>query len=386
MVEMTSRERVLEAIEHREPDRVPVDFGNRNWSIVNARPYGYKALCEYLNISDYPEPKIVYLLNIVANVDERILKKFNVDIRNLGAGGLGMERLPDGTLRDLDNHGIICKPAGPYFSIPDTLAPLRDAISERDIEEYQFWSDYTNPVYFEGKKEEAKYLHEHTDYAISTWVPNIFHRYAFVRGFNNFMMDMRINVGFFRALASRILETSKTFAKEFLGRVGKHIDIVCIGDDMGTQTQPFMSIEDFRKYVKPYWAELNREIKKYTEAKILLHCCGSIYPLINDIIEVGFDVLNPIQPLAYQMEPERLKRDFGDRISFLGGIDIQRLLPFGTPEEVREGVRRVIGILAPGGGYILAPSHNIEPETPPENIVAMYEAAKEFGSYPIIGS
>ena len=226
MVKMTSRERILQAIEHREPDRVPVDFGNRNWSIVNARPYGYKALCEYLNISDYPEPKIVYLLNIVVNVDERILKKFNVDIRNLGAGGLGMERLPDGTLRDLDNHGIICKPAGPYFSIPDTLAPLRDAISERDIEEYQFWSDYTNPVYFEGKKEEARHLHEQTDYAISTWVPNIFHRYAFVRGFNNFIMDMRINVGFFKALANRILEASQTFAREFLGKVGKYIDIV----------------------------------------------------------------------------------------------------------------------------------------------------------------
>ncbi|MDH5174875.1 MAG: uroporphyrinogen decarboxylase family protein, partial [Elusimicrobiota bacterium] len=160
----------------------------------------------------------------------------------------------------------------------------------------------------------------------------------------------------------------------------------CIGDDMGTQSQPFMSIEDFRKHIKPYWAELIKEIKKYTEAKILLHCCGSIYPLINDIIEVGFDVLNPIQPLAHQMEPKRLKKDFGDRISFLGGIDIQRLLPFGTPDEVKQGVRKVIGTLAPGGGYILAPSHNIEPDTPPENVVAMYEAAKEFGTYPIKGS
>jgi len=383
---MTSRERVIEAIEHRETDRVPVDFGNRCWTIVNAPPYGYKALCEYLNISDYPEPKIVYLMNIVVNVDERILRKFNADIRDLGAGGLGVERLPDGTLRDLDNHGIIYKPAGPYFSVPDTLAPLRNAISKEEIEEYPYWSDYTNPVYVEGKEEEATHLHQHTDYAISAWVPNIFHRYAFLRGFNNFMLDMRINVDFFRALANRILETSKTFVREFLGRVGELVDIVCIGDDMGTQSQPFMSVDDFRKFIKPYWAELIREIKKHTEAKILLHCCGSIYPLINDIIEVGFDVLNPIQPLAYQMEPERLKRDFGDRICFLGGMDIQRLLPFGTPAQIREGVRKVINILASGGGYILAPSHNIEPETPPENIVAMYEAAKEFGTYPIRSS
>ena len=383
---MTSRERVIEAIEHKEPDRLPVDFGNRCWTIVNAPPYGYKALCEYLNISDYPKPKIVYLMNIVVNVDERILRKFNADIRDLGAGGLGVERLPDGTLRDLDNHGIIYKPAGPYFSVPDTLAPLRNAISKEEIEEYPYWSDYTNPVYVEGKEEEATHLHQHTDYAISAWVPNIFHRYAFLRGFNNFMLDMRINVDFFRALANRILETSKTFVREFLGRVGEYVDIVCIGDDMGTQSQPFISVDDFRKFIKPYWAELIREIKKHTEAKILLHCCGSIYPLINDIIDVGFDVLNPIQPLAYQMEPERLKRDFGDRICFLGGIDIQRLLPFGTPAQVREGVRKVINILAPGGGYILAPSHNIEPETPPENIVAMYEAAKEFGAYPIRSS
>jgi uroporphyrinogen decarboxylase len=149
---------------------------------------------------------------------------------------------------------------------------------------------------------------------------------------------------------------------------------------MGMQTGGFMSLEDFRQFVRPYTSRYVKAVKNMTGAKVFYHTCGSVYSYLNDIIEMGIDILNPIQPLAKNMDPETLKSEFGGRICFHGGIDEQKLLPFGSRKEVEKSVARTVKILAPGGGWIVAPAHNIQPDTPPGNIVAMYDTALETAS------
>jgi len=202
-------------------------------------------------------------------------------------------------------------------------------------------------------------------------------------GYEKWFIDMKLNPEFYFALSDKLLEIGFGMIDNFIATVGDCLDIVVTYDDMGTQEGLFCSHKDYVKFIKPYEKRMIERIKKYTNAKILRHSCGSIYEVIPDYIEIGVDILNPVQPLAKNMEPWRLKKEFGKYLTFCGGIDIQRLLPYGTVEEVKQGVKEVIKAYAPGGGYILAPSHNIEPDTPPENIVAMYEAAKEYGKYPI---
>lgn len=163
------------------------------------------------------------------------------------------------------------------------------------------------------------------------------------------------------------------------------LDGVQISDDVGTQAGPFMSHADYVEFYKPYTAEIIRNIRKHLrpEAKIILHSCGSVHYAIPDFIEIGVDILNPVQPLARNMEPWRLKKEFGDRIAFFGGFDIQKLLPLGTVEQIREGTKKLIQEYALGGGFIFAMTHNIEPDSSPENIVAAFDAAYEYGKYPV---
>lgn len=192
---------------------------------------------------------------------------------------------------------------------------------------------------------------------------------------------MKLNPGFYFALCDKLLEIGLRIIKEFIGAVGDYVDIVCTYDDMGNQQGLLCSRRDYTKFIKPYERQMIEEIKKYTKAKIYRHSCGSVYEIIPDFIEIGVDILNPVQPLAKNMEPWRLKKEFGKVFAFLGAIDIQKVLPYATVEQVKEEVRKTITTYAPDGGYILGPSHNIEPDTPPENIVAMYEAAQKYGSY-----
>ena len=173
---------------------------------------------------------------------------------------------------------------------------------------------------------------------------------------------------------------------QFYGSVGKYLDGAVIYDDLGTQQGGIMSLADYRNFYKPYQALMIKNIRKHLrpDAKIIIHSCGSIYYAIPDLIEIGVQILNPVQPLAKNMEPWRLKEEFGDKIAYLGGFDIQRLLPLGEKDEIREGVKKLIQEYAPGGGFIFGTAHNIEPDTPPENIVTMFDAAHEYGKYPIL--
>lgn len=384
---MTPRERVLRAIEGKSVDRIPIDFGGFISGIVEGSknklaegpPYGIRALYEYLGIEDYEEPISPPLLNDVANIDERVLVRFGADIRHVFTGSHPVEKLPDGTLRDM--WGIILQPAGFYNSVPDRLAPLRNATTIKEIEEYPYWPDPKDPVFLEGVTEQVKKLRETTDYAITLfpgYAGLIFHTYAWLRGFDNWLMDMRTNQKFYFALADKITEVALAVLKEVLPVLGPYIDIILYADDMGMQTQPFMPLEMYRKFVKPWTKRWVQTVKQLVpHVKVQYHCCGSVFDFIPDFIDCGFDILNPIQPLAHKMEPWRLKKEYGDRICLHGGIDIQRLVSFGTPEEIKRRVKETLAIFE-GSRYIFAASHNIEPETPPQNIVAMFDAALEY--------
>jgi len=384
----TPRKRVLTAIEHKESDRVPISFGGTmSTGILECPPDGknYTKLCDYLGIHAYEEPDIGHVANYVSNIDERILQQFGSDFRRVDTNSQAVHIEPDGTKTLLGTFcGLRVKKTGYYDDIFEF--PLQDCNSKNDIQQYPFWptsDDFKKLA--EGKKEEVKHLRETIDYAIVVdtllWFP--FLAYPVLAGYEKWFVDMKSNPQFYFALADKLLEVGFGVVEYFIGAVGEYIDIVATYDDMGTQQGLLCSHKDYERFIKPYEKQMIDHIKTYTDAKIYRHSCGAIYELIPDFIEMGVEILNPVQPLAKNMEPWRLKGEFGKDLVFFGGIDVQKILPNGTPEEVKEAVKKTIEVYAPGGGYVIGPSTNIQPDTPVENIVALYEAAQEYGKYPI---
>ncbi len=384
---MSSRERVLTALDHREPDRVPIEFGSSQLSsLLIGKPYGYRALCDFLGVADYPEPEINYYLNSVKNIDPRIMRRFGADLRWVTAGAPEVERRPDGTL--VDAWGLVLTPTGNFNVVEDANTPLRGALTPADIEAYPLWPDLGDPRIAAGKRDEAAGYAAAGFAVVASLGPGgrLFHTYSWLRGFDSWLMDMYDNPRLYHVLAERILEAGIGYVEAFLPSVAEHADLVYMSDDLGTQQSLLMSPQAYRTFCKPYHGRLIAAIRRAApRAKILMHSCGAISSLIPDLIEIGVDVLNPVQPKAVGMEPQTVKRAFGRDLSFLGGLDTQELLPFGSPAEIRDGVRELIDAYAPGGGYVFAPSHEILPEVKPENIVAMYDAALEFGARPGAG-
>ena len=179
----------------------------------------------------------------------------------------------------------------------------------------------------------------------------------------------------------RVLEIFMERTRSIMSEIGDLIDVVYVADDLGAQNGPLFSPQMYRQLLKPRQKKLFETIKRGNEVKILYHTCGSVIEFIDDLVEVGVDILNPVQTSAAGMDPKVLKERFGHKVCFWGGIDTQSILPFGTPDQVREEVKRCMDVLAPGGGFVVAAIHNIRPEVPPENIVAMIEAVHEFGQY-----
>jgi len=375
---MTHRERVLLALKHQEPDRVPIDLAGTFASTITLE--GYERLKRHLGIKK--ETIIMSRRSQTAQPHEEVLRQFAVDTRGIqprGPAGWVDKVFPDGSYQD--EWGIIRSrpPEGGHFYVSGS--PFAGEPTVEDIKKHA-WPNPYDPGYVEGIAEESRRLHGGTDYAVILNFPvGIVHQAQFLRGYEAWLTDLILNPAFAEALMDRLLEIYTIIGERMIEATGGQLDLIFYGDDVAFQSGPMMSFDLYRKMIKPRHRQLFAHLKAKTQAPLLFHSCGSVYPLMEDLIEIGVDCINPVQVSAKDMDTKRLKKEFGGRIAFWGGIDTHRVLPFGTPDDVRTEVKRRIEDLAPGGGYILNSVHNLQPEVPPENIVAMFEAAKEFGRY-----
>jgi uroporphyrinogen decarboxylase len=376
MIKMKPRERVLAALEHEEPDRVPLDFLGGVSSITLQ---AYVKLKEYLGLAWEGEKYDFW--NVMITIDPEILRLFGIDFRKIGLNlpaGWKPKIYPDGTF--LDEWGLKRKPSpdGLYNEIVPTLVGV---IEKEDIDNHP-WPDPNAPGLVDGLEREAKEL-EKAGWAVGA-APvggGIFEISWWLRGFTNFVRDLYTNPDIALYLLDKVTNVQISLFDILLGEIGDYVVMVQVGDDLGSQTGPVIPLSLYRKYIKPYHKKLCDFIHKRTDAKIMIHSCGSVEPFIQDLIDVGIDILNPVQPLAKGMDTKILKEKYGDKICFHGGIDTQKVLPYGNSKEVKEEVIKRIRDLAPNGGYILAPSHNIQVGTPPENVVTMYKVAQKYGQY-----
>ena len=380
---MTPRKRFLAALNHEEPDRIPLDLGGINTSLMIGT---HDNLKQYLGMADQPT-HILSKTWQIAKTPESILEKFSIDTRYIfpeinPPQSVVEEKGKNETDYFIDEWGVKRRFVLHYYEMESH--PLQDAKRIEDIEAYP-WPDPKEFIVLDGLRQRARQMHEDTDYAIAGYMggASLFEQAWYMRGYTNLLVDFMVNKELAHALLSNILSVRKKNADLYLSEAGEYLDAFQIGDDIATQDNPAMSPELYREMLKPYQAELFQYVKARTPAKLYYHSCGSVVPLIDDLIEIGVDALNPVQATARGMDTAELKRRFGNRIAFWGAIDSQKALPFGTVDDVRKEVRKRIADLAPGGGYILAGVHNLQPDIPPENIVAMYEEGASFGRYPL---
>jgi len=382
---MTSRQRVLTALNHEVPDRVPIDLGGFQTGIHRK---AYIDLLNYLGIED--DVTIMDPVQQLARPCEEVLRRFHVDIRYVFAHGPdsfqgGIEQnTRDGRLwHDLaDEFGVVWSmPDDQPFYMDISHHPLADATID-DLADYPFPRG-DDPTRFAGLRGEALRLREQTAYAISTGIGGVVYETCwYMRGLERWFMDTVENQAFCEALLDRMLHFWIGYYREFMKEIGDLVDVVMIGDDIGGQTGPLFSPAFYRTVVKPRQKKLVQHIKSLTSAKIWYHTCGSVVSLIPDLLDNGIDILNPVQISAANMGPRELKRRYGDRLTFWGGgIDTQHVLSFASPAQVREHVRANVEALKPGGGYVFNSVHNIQAGVPAENIVAMFDAAYEYGCY-----
>ncbi len=380
---MGHRERVLKALNHEEPDRMPFDLGGTSNSSVHIEKY--QELKAHFGVETEKADDTLankWLQSVI--VDEKILQALDIDFRYLATGP--SDSNPDVDVGDdgyTDEWGQLRRmPEGSlYYDVVDF--PLSGSITVRDIVNYP-WPDPTDPGYTRGLRDRALALRENTDCAIVLRVPSPFvHTTQFLRGFEDWFMDLAADPDLATALFEATVEVTAGQATELLREVGDIVDIVAMGDDLGFQDGPMVAPETYRRLLKPWHEKYFDTLRANTSAFIHFHCCGSINALLDDLIDIGVDVINPVQVTAADMDSATLASEFGDRVSFWGAVDTQHVLPNGTPEDVRAEVRRRIVDLAPGGGYVFSAVHNIQPDGPLENILAMYEAANHYGRYPI---
>ncbi len=380
---MTSRERLLKALNHEQPDRVPIDLGGNQTGLHRV---AYEALIRHLGVRD--EVTIMDAVQQLARPCEAVLQRLRVDTRYIHAGAAAnfkgeiVTRQRDGrTWHDLtDEFGVT-------WSMPDdaplymdiTHHPLAEAKIE-DIGDYPFPKG-NDPGRFAGLRDKALQIRRETPYAVVSGISGVVYETCwYLRGLERWFMDMIEQPEFCEALLDQTLKFWLDWFDVFLAEVGDVVDVIMIGDDLAGQGGPLFQPEFYRRVVKPRHKRLVQTIKSRTPAKIWYHTCGACQGYISDLLDNGIDILNPIQISAADMNPTDLKSRYGGRLVFWGGgIDAQHVLPQADPETVRQHVRRNVEAFKPGGGYVFNNVHNIQAGVPPENIVAMYDAAYEFG-------
>jgi uroporphyrinogen decarboxylase len=382
---MDSRERVLVALDHRTPDRVPCDLGGT--IVTGIHVEAYRSLREYLGM---PEQEIVVIDPVqgLARVDDDLRERLGVDTMPVSPADPRTTRLRTSEDAEFtyidDDYGLRWrKPKDGGFYHDLCVHPLAGDISRADIDRHAL-PDPADEGRFAGLREACLKARDEDRKATVMWGfgGGAFETAGWLRGLEQFYMDLALDPGLACAIVDRLLEIKLGFLERALAQIGDVLDVVGEGDDLGGQHAPLISPDMYRKLVKPRHRQLFQFIHEHSRAKIMLHSCGSIRPLIPDLIEIGVDILNPVQVSAADMDSADLKREFGREIAFWGGgVETQHVLPFGTPQEVRDDVRRRLDDLMPGGGYVFNPVHNIQAGVPPRNIIAMWEAYQEHGIY-----
>jgi len=370
---LNPRERVLRTINFKEPDRVPIDFGGTIVTSITRK--AYSDLVKYFNWRDLDKPETMEICQDIVIPAEQIKEFFGADLRRVALRTPSSWKLViDADDSFINEWGIKFKRFGHYYDIVEF--PIKEP-SVEILEKYP-WPDPTDRARYAGLEEEAKALHDAGNYAViaDMFTAGVFFHAMRMRGFEQFMGDLAMRPQFAIALMEKLVEIYEEFYKYYLEAIGKYIDIVAVADDLGTQTGPMLSPRMYREMIKPLHKRLYSYIKNRTNAKLLMHSDGAIEPLIGDLIDVGVDILDPIQTSAQDMVPSALKKKYGSKIVFYGAIDVQTVLSQGTPEDVENEVYRMIDALGQGGGYVLGATHNIQPDCPPANVVKMYRSAK----------
>ena len=382
---MNPRERVMLALNHKEPDRIAIDLGGSICSSIHKK--SYLELKKYLGM-EVEAIKMADYVQQLPYLDEAFLERFGADFR--------MVQLPAATAPDLeifddgdywafiDRWGSklhMPKERGLYFDWVEF--PIKET-SMTALDQYQ-WPQPDPPELIAQIRDQAKYLYENTDYALvgsAVIGGGLFEQPARTMGLENYLMALASDPKFTDRFMEQITDIYIESCTNYLDQVGKYLHVFTYWDDVNTQTGWMISPEIYRKMIKPKQRRLVEAIKKKTDAKLYYHGCGAAFELIPELIDIGFDIINPVQVSATGMDTRRLKKTYGNDIVFWGGgVDTQKVLPFGKPQEVADEVKRRIDDLAPAGGFVFATVHNIQAGVPPENIVTAFETALEYGQY-----
>lgn len=411
---MNSRERVLATVNHREPDKVPVDFGATPSSGISA--IAYSNLLKYLDKKHLPV-QVYDVVQQLAQPDDEILELFHIDAIDIGRA---FNQKPEywqptvlangdkafyptwfNPVKNEKGEWIASKPAdnplakmpagGTFFDqiffpwidgYPSTMDKLDEAMNQSMWAAFSLspWDKAGENGFWEMLRTQTLKLKNETDKALIIGVGcNLFEWGTFVRRMDNFMMDLYLEPENVEKFLDALMEKHMATLEKVCNAVGDVVDFIKFGDDLGGMNGPFMDPDTYRNIFKPRHKQLCDYTKKHSKAHTYLHSCGSVYQLIPDLIDAGFEVLNPVQTNATDMEPEKLKQEFGKEVTFWGGgLESVGTLNSGTPKKVRTQVLERLEIFSKGGGYVFNTVHNILPDIPPQNVVAMFNAVKEF--------
>ncbi len=371
---MNRREQFKSAANHENGAPLIVDFGKH---IGSPHKRMYPALREALGLPT-KEYSIIDHMAQNCRIDEDVLQALDVDVRWLTPDLTAGARMEGDTFYDM--WGVKFKNDGVHYAMCEN--PLEDVDDVKEIVNDKYYPDPNNPDLFKGLEEEAKRLYETTDYILGAdgMKQGLLQCALQMRGYETFMCDLLTDEELVNAFLDKILEVQMNMWTKYLEKVGKYVQIAFITDDYGTQVSMLISPDTYLKYIHPRNKKLIDHIKSLADVKVMLHCDGSILPILNDIIDSGVDILNPMQTtLECLKDTKAMKETYGDRLMFHGGIDVQRLLPMSDIDTICSETRRIVGDLwNKKGGYIIAPCHNIEENIEPKKIIAMYETIKEI--------
>jgi len=375
---MNSRERVYKTLNHEEPDRVPIDIGGTSCTTM-VEPV-YKSLLKKYQIKNKNYGIIHSVMRSVDICEEvKDLLKSDTDILCLNEPVGGRITLTDEGF--IDEWGINYRRSkvGDNFYYNISENPLTNAKIE-DLKDYP-WPDPFDDRRYSGIKEKAKELEKKDRFVLGNILESAIFEIAWaMRGFAQFLMDIMINKEFAHALLKKITFIQKTIYEKFLDEVGDHIDMVFIADDLATQDSLLFSPSLYREMIKPYQADYFK-VKRKNNLKLLYHSCGNVYPLLDDFIEIGVDAINPVQISARDMDPSKLKKEFGNKLCFWGGVDSQTILNSPNKAVVKNAVKDLMKTLASGGGFVITSVHNIQNDVPVENIKTMTDTTFSSGKY-----